>query len=493
MLEQDETRPFYEKLIGKPIPDDVWRFAECHFGVSEPFAGFDKNQRLEEIGVVVGTIQELMNLKGTPRENRRGHFPPRRTDDYDVDYLPTERVVIRAVSDYVAKHAALLPEVRDFRERTLGGASMTSSEIDRWEALGRREHRENLVQMAQTSTWPKPRLLSEEEAKALLRSDAARRLSLEQFGQWGIPVVGHASAVEYEKRPDDDGCLVDLRITPPGEVFRLSSSEHHIDIGGFVKLPGWERLVKHANERAPANFHEAALLVFHGGAETGAPLSPEDLALLKKLLPRYRFKKTCIAIERRSQTRFENTLVCRSPKRPEPDRIRVWPGSILDDLRAISGRLAESYQWSEADAAWFVLTGVRPWVQALVTQTLSGPAMLFGGEVSVKTLPAVSRKTVSKTYHQLSSRLHRQARPLAPRTLEVFCFVTAEEGACVRPEGINWRALSKKWRAIHPCQKDAGPAGSDEQPPGSLHLRQSYTRAIKNLGLDVLDALLTAA
>lgn len=97
---------------------------------------------------------------------------------------PRTTAMVRAMSELFAELAHKYPGVGEFRAKALGD-----------------------------------RLLTEEEAHNLLASHAARFFTLEQFSDWGIPLVGHVSErVVYDPGLGKDHIehLATVRVDPPG-------------------------------------------------------------------------------------------------------------------------------------------------------------------------------------------------------------------------------------------------------------------------------------
>lgn len=113
--------------------------------------------------------------------------------------------------------------------------------------------------------------------------------------------------------------------------------------------------------------------------------------------------------------------------------IRDETGHSLENL----GRsLASRYPWPLRDAAWFVITGEAPEVEAL--DVMSNPA---NGTYSITLAPWISEETLRRTYRSLHEN---DNRPLGRKILAAFRFVDerTEPGRTPR-----WAQLSREWNA----------------------------------------------
>ncbi len=74
-------------------------------------------------------------------------------------------------------------------------------------------------------------------------------------------------------------------------------------------------------------------------------------------------------------------------------RVRIAMGSVLDKLRDVSERLSRHVSWSEAQAAWFILTGEAPMITPVAVYVNR-----FDGTITVEAQHYISAETVAR-YH----------------------------------------------------------------------------------------------
>lgn len=120
----------------------------------------------------------------------------------------------------------------------------------------------------------------------------------------------------------------------------------------------------------------------------------------------------------------------------------VAAGGVLDRLRLLSVDLAGKYQWQQAQASVYVLTGLTPVVQLLdVRRTLAGRP-----QVTIVADPDVPTEVVEEHYKQCRAELlGRRARRPFPRGIELVVHATE------RP-GFDTRALWHQWNREHPSE-----------------------------------------
>ena len=274
-----------------------------------------------------------------------------------------------ALGEYLALRASMHPLVRRFREEVLGEKVLTS-----------------------------------EQAYALVNSPAASRFPLSRFKQYEIPVVGHTAsfynhgAVLKNLRTDKFIEFEYIFIDPPGELFRahLPISVAYEDLD-YLWFP---------NEGS------------RGTRGDGYSSVPSDWEYV-----------------------------------PTP----VYPGSLLDDLHQLSQRLVEEYGrcWEEPQAAWHVLTGELVAPKAITAKyNHHDSEHVTHGTVTLTVEPWVPAETVVKVYQYLQvEMLGRKPRAPERRNLAVFRFVIKQSrklslGGEDQGEalgGLSWRELMEHW------------------------------------------------
>jgi hypothetical protein len=230
------------------------------------------------------------------------------------------------------------------------------------------------------------KLLSPEQARALLTSPVAAHWPRFFFQRSGVPVVGHAYQVT-EGMSDDRGphSLVEVPL-PSSKVASLK------DRRPLAAAP-WELPEKRekakSNERLKREY------------KIGYP-------------PRERVWK----------------IVPYPGEDGLTHRVLVEPDSVLGDLYDMVSSLIQRYPWEEPDAVWFVLTGETPQVEPFTWQFRGlgsgiGEDSFRYGFVTLKIEPWVDPKLVWKVYSDIQRGLRngRRVRRLGPKSLELLRFV----------------------------------------------------------------------
>jgi hypothetical protein len=111
-------------------------------------------------------------------------------------------------------------------------------------------------------------------------------------------------------------------------------------------------------------------------------------------------------------------------------RIDYYKGSYFERLHNLSHKLIENLfpLWSEAEAAWFVITGEVRVPRALVAyiDSFVGDHLTYG-TITLTVQPWVSADTVVKAYKYLQTMmLRRKLQPLARGNMDVVRFVMKE-------------------------------------------------------------------
>ncbi len=116
--------------------------------------------------------------------------------------------------------------------------------------------------------------------------------------------------------------------------------------------------------------------------------------------------------------------------------IRDQTGRTLEDL----GRwLVSRYPWPLRDAAWFMLTGEPPEVEALNIER--NPTT---GTYSVTLAPWISEKTFRQAYRAIHTG---DNRPLGYKSLSAFRFVDRHTEVGQAP---TWAELTERWNKLYP-------------------------------------------
>jgi hypothetical protein len=251
-------------------------------------------------------------------------------------------------------------------------------------------------------------LVGPKQARALVHSPAASRFSTDWFKDRSIPIVGHTASfykhypVVDENDPDSFVVFEDIAVDPPGELFRT-----HLPLGvAYEDLP----YLRYPNETSKTR----------SGNHYSAHWSDQEYV-----------------------------------------HVPVYPGSILDDLRQLSRRLAGDPfpPWEDAQAAQFVLTGEAV-PRALTAQYDSNTSEhLTYGKIILTIEPWVPTRTVVQFYNYMQAyMLGRKPRAPSLRNLDVFSFVAeqlrdelhSEAGRGKARERPSWSELMESWNWANP-------------------------------------------
>jgi hypothetical protein len=153
-------------------------------------------------------------------------------------------------------------------------------------------------------------------------------------------------------------------------------------------------------------------------------------------------------------------LLC-YPWQGREEGVRVASGSVLGDLQKLASRLARRYQWQEAQATWFVLTDMTPWVSP-VRWRLNNHLTPFFARPTIELVvePWWPARRLMETYWRLQRQLGI-TRGLGEKTLTLTLFladhirVRHAPGAGTSPglELPPWQRLMTLWNEAHPDQR----------------------------------------
>jgi hypothetical protein len=133
--------------------------------------------------------------------------------------------------------------------------------------------------------------------------------------------------------------------------------------------------------------------------------------------------------------------------------IPVATGKTLDRLRALSQQLAKDFDWDEAGATIFVLTGRTPWipsvrirVQPRSIRPRDDAPTYARGRISVEVDIAVTPNEVREHYRRIRKELLNGARTkrLSPKHLALAEFMVRQ------PEEESWETKRAAWNRRHP-------------------------------------------
>lgn len=155
-------------------------------------------------------------------------------------------------------------------------------------------------------------------------------------------------------------------------------------------------------------------------------------------------------------------------------RLQIHPGTLLWMLAMSATRLARWSGWTEAEAVWFILTGVAPSpapVRASTRVTVSPDGRPTLAQVTLHAYPFVSARTLSRVHAAIRrSLLPRKLGPaIGVRGLRLFEFVQERTDWSKRPA---WSSIMREWNEAQRhawCYDDRG------------HLRRDFFRVAKLL------------
>src|SRR5215211_1466431 len=227
-------------------------------------------------------------------------------------------------------------------------------------------------------------VLTQEQAYAFIESSAAPYFHPEIFRRWGIPTRKHKIELLAESYSDPLTAEIDYNVTL------------------HVTPPGVTKTVRYApSNTPPPHGRKVDWRCFTRRESYGSGGSYERVVPLQVLSYR------------------------------GPDGLRkrkqVWPDSLLDELRRSSIRLAgllpKSYEWTEEEMVWLVLTGGVPKPRTLTMRVHFGGS---GARINMAMPPWISAETVEKNYRSAQRRiLIKSNHALSLRRLAVLRFVEA--------------------------------------------------------------------
>ena len=271
-------------------------------------------------------------------------------------------------------------------------------------------------------------VLTPDEAYAFIESSAAPYFPPEAFRAWGIPTRSHKIELLAESYSDPLTAGIDYNVTL------------------HVTPPGVTKTVRYAPSNTPPPHGRKVNWQYNRMSESFASGGSHERVVPLQILA-YR----------------------------GPDGLRkradVWPGSLLDKLRRCSLRLAarlpKSYEWTDEDMVWLVLTGGVPKPRTLTMRVHFGGG---GARIAMAIPPWISAETVEKNYRNAQRRiLIKSNHALSLRRLAVLRFVEA----ATRIDGKRppFPQLLAQWNEQHPAWRYKDYRG----------LAQAYREALKQV------------
>jgi len=138
---------------------------------------------------------------------------------------------------------------------------------------------------------------------------------------------------------------------------------------------------------------------------------------------------------------------------PDPwiRRVPTAVGGVLERLRLLSIDLVRSYDWEEAAATLFVLTGRIPLIQPLVLKSSWNSRTFKRRVVELSVDPAISPAELAKQYGVLRSKLisGRRVRPLSNKHLQLASFLVEKPDESWASRLHRWNKAFPNWKYTH--------------------------------------------
>lgn len=138
--------------------------------------------------------------------------------------------------------------------------------------------------------------------------------------------------------------------------------------------------------------------------------------------------------------------------------VEVLRNSVLDRLRLLSEKLAESFPWHPADAARWLLTSIPPAAAPIRARRYHDEDV-----ITITALPFVDARTITANYRNMQREIRRRLKGekqnaeekgtndnkrVSEKALNVLLFV--EKRTSFRGERPDWPALKNEWNAAYP-------------------------------------------
>lgn len=392
MNDKVEVRRKLEYELGVKLPDYVWEDADLQDMVRGYLNAVDDSARQGEWEAMTDAATKRMQIVkaaraealqgvskglGATLEKAPTYSSGRKGEQ--IEAAPGYSIglksdaMLRAMSEFFAGLAHRHPEVVTFREEILG------------------------------------RLLTQDEAHALLASPAARMFPPEWFSEWEIPIIEHRASI-VASDANSSAYAFDHRVTV------------HLDPPGITKK------VRYADRRL-LTLEEQQEYRTHCMSQSGGTIPPINY----------------MPIEWHGEHGYPPWL---------------WPGSVVGKLFDLSDELVTTFDWPAGGigqlaanvGAWFVLTGEAPNVRPIDArwEQKSGNHLNPQWRIRLIAPTWLPEEEVSRAYRLIQKRFFAgRIRLPDPKTLEVARFVWEQE----RQNGYNrlpWPELFERWNKEYP-------------------------------------------
>ena len=132
-------------------------------------------------------------------------------------------------------------------------------------------------------------------------------------------------------------------------------------------------------------------------------------------------------------------------------RVPTAAGGVLERLKKISEDLVRSYDWEQAAATLFVLTGRLPLIQPIVLKFTWSARTFKRRVIELSVDPAISPAELGKRYGVLRSKLisGRRVRPLSSKHLQLASFLVDKSDESWASRLHRWNKAFPKWKYAH--------------------------------------------
>lgn len=137
-------------------------------------------------------------------------------------------------------------------------------------------------------------------------------------------------------------------------------------------------------------------------------------------------------------------------KTPDGEIFEFWDRSLVGELVTQATRIARHLPWTDAGAAWFILTGIAPDVFPVHGEFArrTHPHVWQRGVLTIEIEPWVSEKTLLALYRDIRRRVNPRARKLPVHALAARAFVQEQRHASLAP--VSLAECCRRWNKAHP-------------------------------------------
>jgi hypothetical protein len=159
-----------------------------------------------------------------------------------------------------------------------------------------------------------------------------------------------------------------------------------------------------------------------------------------------------------NESRGVATLGYARPGSEWMQRVAVRTGGSLDRLRAVAKRLKDFYDWDEAQATVFVLTGCTPLIHAIRATVMISSPLLVRSRIKLSIDPSTTPREVADYYRQVRQEAFGRVRRLGEKHARLAAFVArlpvdltmAQQMQQWNQQCVAWKR--RKWQYKHPSR-----------------------------------------